>query len=137
MPLEDRNYRIALVDDEPKITKLLKLVVEENFTCTVEVFNDPTKALARLREVQFDAISLDHRMPNLSGMDLVKLLRTSLGPNQKTRILLLTGYREEAECAHLDLLDEVIFLEKPIDEAHYLRWMKFVLLKKEASESAS
>lgn len=135
--MEDRNYRVALVDDEPKITKLLKLMVEENFTCTVEVFNDPTKALARLREVQFDAISLDHRMPKLSGMDLVKLLRTSLGPNQKTRILLLTGYREEAECAHLDLLDEVIFLEKPIDETHYLRWMKFLLLNKEASKSAS
>jgi CheY-like chemotaxis protein len=135
--LEDRDYRIALVDDEPKITKLLKLVVEEKFACTVEVFNDPTKALARLREVQFDAISLDHRMPKLSGMDLVKLLRISLGPNQKTRILLLTGYREEAECANLDLLDEVIFLEKPIDETRYLRWMKFVLLKKEASESGS
>jgi CheY-like chemotaxis protein len=134
--LEDKDYRIALVDDEPKITKLLKLMVEDNFTCAVEVFNDPTTALARLREVQFDVISLDHRMPKLSGMDLVKLLRTSLGPNQKTRILLLTGYREEAECANLDLLDEVIFLEKPIDEAHYLRWMKFVLLNKDASKSA-
>jgi CheY-like chemotaxis protein len=132
--LQDMNYRIALVDDEPKITKLLKLVLEENLACTVEVFNDPTQALERLRQVPFDAISLDHRMPKLSGMDLVKLLRTSFGPNQKTRILLLTGYREDAECAHLDLLDEVIFLEKPIDDAHYLRWMKFVLLKTKAGE---
>ena len=132
--MQDRNYRIAIVDDEPKITKLLKLVLEENLTCAVEVFNEPTQALQRLRQVEFDAISLDHRMPKLSGMDLVKLLRTSNGPNQKTRILLLTGHREEAESAHVDLLDEVIFLEKPIDDTRYLRWMKFMLLKREAGE---
>lgn len=132
--MQDMKYRIALVDDEPKITKLLKLVLEEDLDCTVHVFNDPTQALERLRQVQFDAISLDHRMPKLSGMDLVKLLRTSYGPNQRTRILLLSGYREDAECAHLDLLDEVIFLEKPIDDTRYLRWMKFVLLKKETGE---
>jgi len=132
--LQDVTYRIALVDDEPKIAKLLKLVLEENLACTVEVFNDPTQALERLRQVQFDAISLDHRMPKLSGMDLVKLLRTSEGPNKRTRILLLTGYREDAECAQLDLLDEVLFLEKPIDDTRYLRWMKFVLLKDKASK---
>ena len=73
-------------------------------------------------------------MPKLSGMDLVKLLRTSDGPNQKTRILLLTGYRDDAECAHVDLLDEVIFVEKPIDDTRYLRWMKFLLFKKETGE---
>jgi CheY-like chemotaxis protein len=125
--MDQPTCRIALVDDEAKILKLLRLILEENFSCTVEAFTDPVIALERLRQVPFAAISLDHRMPKLTGMDLVKLIRTSKGPNQQTRILLLTGYREEAECAQLDLLDQVIFLEKPIDEPRYLRWMKFVL----------
>lgn len=127
--------RIALVDDEPKITKLLKLTLEENFDCSIEVFNDSIIALERFRQVPFRAISIDHRMPKLAGMDLVKILRTSQGPNQKTRILLLTGYRDDAECAHLDLLDQVVFLEKPIDETRYLRWMKFFLYTGESAQT--
>jgi CheY-like chemotaxis protein len=125
--MDDHTCRIAVVDDEPKITKLLKLTLEENFTCVVDVFNDPIIALECFRQVPFHAISLDHRMPKLTGMDLVKLLRASKGPNQKTSILLLTGYLDDAECAHLDLLDQVMFLEKPIDEPRYLRWMKFFI----------
>lgn len=135
--MDNQTCRIALVDDEPKILKLLKLILEDNFTCAVEVFTDPIIALERIRQVPFHALSLDHRMPKLTGMDLVKLIRTSKGPNQKSRILLLTGYRDDAECAHLELLDQVVFLEKPIDEARYLRWMKFLLVPERAAGEIS
>jgi hypothetical protein len=63
-------------------------------------------------------------------MDIVEALRITDGPNKQTRILLLTGYREEAECLHLDLLDEVIFLEKPVEDNRYVRWMKVLLKNK-------
>ncbi len=130
------KYQIAIVDDEPQITKLLSLVLEDNFDCEIETFNDSTEALARLKVKKFDAISLDHRMPKLTGMDLVKLLRTSNGPNAKTRILLLTGYRDEAECTHMDLLDEVVFLDKPIEDKRYIIWMN-VLLKGDKKTNAA
>lgn len=125
--METKKYQIALVDDEPQITKLLKLTLKDNFNCEVETFNDPTDALARLKEKAFDAISLDHRMPKLTGMDIVELLRLAEGPNKKTRILLLTGFREEAECHNEELLNEVIFLDKPITNEKFVRWMKVIL----------
>lgn len=122
-------YQIIVVDDEPQITKLLRLTLLDNFECEVEVFNDSPSALKRMREKKFDAISLDHRMPELTGMDLVEALRLTDGPNKQTKILLLTGHREEAECLHVDLLSEVIFLDKPIEDHRYIRWMTMILKK--------
>lgn len=123
------KYQVAVVDDEPQITEILQTYIEDSFKgqVEVEVFNDPTKALARLKEKKFDAISLDHRMPNLTGMEIVNILRSSSNVNEKTKILLLTAYLEDAECSHSNLLDQVIFLEKPVTEERYVRWIKFFL----------
>lgn len=120
-------YQIAVIDDEPAITELLKLILEENFHCEVEEYNDSIQALRRLQEKKFDAISLDHTMPNLTGMDMVEILREPHEINSKTRIILLTGYREVAECSKPELLDEVYFLEKPVFDKRYLRWMSMIL----------
>lgn len=134
--MSTKKFKIIVIDDEPKITKLLKLILLENFDCEIETHNEPAVALERLREQHFDAISLDHRMPTLTGMDIVKLLKTSQGPNNKTKILLLTGFRDEAECAANELLNDVIFLEKPIDGNRYVTWMKVLLFgKNDASAS--
>lgn len=124
------KYQIAVVDDEPRITKLLKILLEEAFDCEVEVFNNSMEAYERIQEKYFNLISLDHRMLKLTGMDLVKLVRTSNGPNKKSKMLLLTAFRDEAECSHLDLLDDVIILEKPIENERYIRWANVMLKSK-------
>ena len=127
---ETKKKQIAIVDDEPSMTKLLKMIILESIDCEIETFNSPTEALACFKEKTYDLITLDHRMPDLTGMDIVKLLRTSSGPNSNSRIILLTGFRDEAECAHPDLLDEVVFFEKPINESRFIRWVRFLLAPK-------
>lgn len=121
------KYCIAVVDDEPSITKLLKLDLKDNFDCEVEVFNDSNMAYSKFKEKKFDAIILDHRMPGLTGMEIVKRLRSSQDVNAKTRILLLTGHIDEAESYDENLLDEVIFLQKPTQEGRIVRWISFML----------
>jgi CheY-like chemotaxis protein len=128
--MNTEKSQIIVIDDEVQITRLLKLILLDNLNCEVEIFSKPSEALQRMMEKKFDAISIDHRMPELTGMDIVEALRITDGPNKQTRILLLTGYREEAECLHLDLLDEVIFLEKPVEDNRYVRWMKVLLKNK-------
>jgi CheY-like chemotaxis protein len=127
--MKGSTYEIIIVDDEPKITKLLKLLLKENFDCEVETYNDSIQALNRLKEKKFDAISLDHNMPGLLGMDIVNMLRETQTVNVETKILLLTGYRESAEALHPNLLNEVYFLDKPISDERYLRWISMILLK--------
>lgn len=127
--MKGSTYEIIIVDDEPKITKLLKLLLKENFDCEVETYNDSIQAFTRLKEKKFDAISLDHNMPGLMGMDMVNMLRETQNVNFETKILLLTGYRESAEALHPNLLNEVYFLDKPISDERYLRWISMILLK--------
>lgn len=126
--MTNKLFTIAVVDDEPKITKLLMLLLTEHFNCEVDVFNDSIEALRALQAKKYDAISLDHNMPGLLGMDMVNMLREPKEINFKTRIILLTGYREDAECLHPSLLNEVYFLDKPISDERYLRWMSMILL---------
>ena len=122
-----KKLLIAVVDDEPQITKLLKLLLLDNFNCEVETFNSSTEAIQVFQTRQFDVISLDHRMPQINGMEIVRLLRSSNCPNINTKIILLTGHREEAENRNVEILDEVFFLEKPIEEMRYIRWMSCLL----------
>ena len=129
-----QNARIILIDDEVKMTKLLKLIVEDHLSCEIEIFNDARAALERLQEAEFDVISLDHRMPGLKGMEIAKLLRTNPdGVNSKTPILLFTGFLEEAESLAIDLLDDLIFLEKPVDDQRYIHNLKMALSMKKVS----
>lgn len=126
----NRPVRIAVIDDEPKLTKLLKLVLEEGLSCEVSVFNDSLHALDALKNEEFDVISLDHRMPHLTGTQIVKQLRTADGPNCKTPIVLLTAFREEAEHLKLELLKDLLFLDKPIEDEHYLVNIRIALQMK-------
>lgn len=123
------KYQVIIIDDEAIMTKLLRLVLLDDLYCEVEVFNDPEAAYERLLVKNFDVISLDHRMPKLLGGDLLKSLRSKEGLNSKTPVLLFTGFKEEAELS-AQLLDDVIFLEKPIDNSSYLRQIKFALQMK-------
>ena len=125
--MQNRKYQIAIVDDDQLITTQLKIILEVCLGCETESFNDPSEALERLHIKKFDIISLDHVMPKLTGMDLVKLLRTTPGPNQYTSIVLLTGFREDIEYSHLEILDEVLFQDKPINEKRYIRLIKLML----------
>ena len=128
--------KIIVIDDEPKMTKLLRMILEDHLDCEVETYNDPHEALKRLNEQDFDLISLDHRMPGLTGMQITKSLRSIPGTNSATPILIFTGFREEAENLAVSLLNDLLFLEKPIDDARYIQNVKVGLEMKKKSNAA-
>ncbi len=66
--------RIFVVDDEPDVVELLETVLGiEGFT--VDVATDGRTALARILADPPDLLILDLMMPDLDGMELLKLLR--------------------------------------------------------------
>ncbi|MGZ3773196.1 MAG: response regulator [Pseudobdellovibrionaceae bacterium] len=129
--MNNTKPQIAIVDDEVDLTEVYKNIVEGNIECNVEVFNDSTQALTRFQEKKFDVISLDHRMPHLTGMGIVKILRSNEGPNKNTPIIICTGFVEEAESLVTELLENVIFLQKPFESARYIRWIRSMLSSRE------
>lgn len=74
MPTEHFKLRVLIVDDEPVILQTLSAVLEtEGFT--VRVAEDGFAALKTLRETSPDIIISDLRMPNMSGFELLSIVR--------------------------------------------------------------
>ena len=70
----DFSPRVLLVDDEPLLLKSLSAVLEANgFVCRTA--EDGFEALRCLRETPPDIIISDLRMPNMSGFELLAIIR--------------------------------------------------------------
>jgi len=84
--------RLMLIDDEPHVLSALKRMLSRAFhneELTIETFDDPYAALARGREVAFDAVLSDFRMPIMDGVAFLKQFR-QLQPDTPRLILSAT-----------------------------------------------
>lgn len=104
----------TIIDDDPLAAKLLASYVESIPFLTLEGTHTSTfTAMADLRKKSVDLLFLDIQMPELSGLELAKLI-----PLQ-TRIVFTTAYKEHA----LDGYDVSAFdyLLKPISFNSFLK----------------
>jgi CheY-like chemotaxis protein len=83
-----QKLQLMILDDEPIVGKRLKPPLTD---CgfEVEVFEDPTAALARLEQKEFDIVVTDLRM---EGVDGIHILEYIMEHCRHTRVILITGY---------------------------------------------
>jgi CheY-like chemotaxis protein len=86
-PVEEK-VRVMILDDEPIVGKRLEPALAKH-GFEVEVFTDPTEALARLDEQGFDIVVTDLRM---EGVDGIEILEHVMSRSTNTRVILITGY---------------------------------------------
>ena len=67
--------KVLVVDDEPKMRRVLQMALERMGIEAVAV-HDAGQALARVAEERFDVVLTDLRMPGMSGIDLLSQIRT-------------------------------------------------------------
>lgn len=79
---------LMVIDDEPIVGKRLKPALEKS-GFTVECFESPAAAMARLAEKEFDIVVTDLRM---EGMDGIQILEHVMEHCPRTRVVLITGY---------------------------------------------
>lgn len=100
--------RVLIVDDEPSM-RFLERVLLEAAGLAVEEASGGQDALQRTADDQgFDAIVLDFRMPDLTGLEVARELR---GRGDETPVVLYSGYldpkvAQEAGDLGCDLLDK-------------------------------
>ena len=71
---EDFAPRVLLVDDEPILLEAMKTILEANgFVCRTA--GDGFEALRHLRETPPEILISDLRMPNMSGFELLAIIR--------------------------------------------------------------
>ena len=106
--------KCLIVDDEPLARDLMRSHIGklENFQIVAEC-GDAMKALYELRKQPVDLMFLDIQMPQISGIEFLKMLRNP------PKVIITTAYREYAiEGFDLDVVD---FLLKPITFERFLK----------------
>jgi len=82
------KLHVMILDDEPIVGKRLEPALTK-YGFEVEVFEDPTKALARLNEKEFDIVVTDMRMEEVDGIQVLEHIMSNC---KNTRVILITGY---------------------------------------------
>jgi two-component system, OmpR family, response regulator ChvI len=71
MDLTRKEKKILLVDDDPDITIVFKLALEDA-GFIVDTYQDPSVALSNFKPNSYGLVILDIRMPGMSGFELHK-----------------------------------------------------------------
>jgi len=119
---------ILVIDDEELITKsLLKLLDGQGYKTTVA--KSGVEALEKIKEIDFDLIISDVRMPNLDGIESIKQIREYLRSFNKQLIpeILITGYADKEKYEAAMDLKVRDYLYKPFDRIDLLRVIKKII----------
>lgn len=122
--MNPHKKRILVVDDEPGITRMLKLNLEQTGDYEVVVENNASHALARASECRPDLILLDVLMPGMDGGELAEHFRASR-PLGNVPIIFLTAAATKAEVSsHHGRIGGLPFLAKPVDMPEIVACLK-------------
>jgi DNA-binding response OmpR family regulator len=116
-----------LVDDEPDIIYLVKIVLEDN-GFVVDSYTDPTLALSNFKPGLYDLLILDIRMPKISGFDLYQKMK-EIDNNVKTCFLTASElfYEEYRKVGAYPRINKEKFIQKPFRSEELIRQLNEIL----------
>jgi len=110
--------KILVVDDEPSILKLLKEALTQ-WGYQVACVGTGAEALEAIRTELFDAAITDIRMPEMSGLDLLREIKRH---DESIEVVVMTGYPTIASAVEALKEGAYDYLSKPLilDELRHL-----------------
>lgn len=125
----ESQFRVLVVDDENGPRQALRMLLKEDYE--VLLASSVRAAMTLLESEHVDLIITDIRMPDLTGIDLLRYVRRQ---HQDVQVIILTGYGQ------LDTAMEAIehgafaYLEKPFDNDVMLAKVYHCLQRKRHEE---
>ncbi len=91
----DSNFRVAIVDDDPAIRRLVRLFLKRSGYEIAE-FATGNEAREQLAKIPWDLAVLDRRLPDMDGVELCQELKSN--PDFKSHyVIMLTGEDEQED----------------------------------------
>ena len=110
---------IVVVDDDPAILELLRIHLEDAGYNEPILVDDPTRVLDLLLALQPDMLLTDVRMPQITGLDLLREVRSN-PVLEHLPVVVLTSATDTATRLRALELGATDFLSKPVDPSELL-----------------
>ncbi|MFH1149592.1 MAG: PAS domain S-box protein [Actinomycetota bacterium] len=81
-----------IIEDDVEMAGLLRKLLRSRFSMNIEVAHDCTTARRLLAEGQFDLITLDYRLPDGAGLDLLDEITDGI---EHPPVIMVTGHGDE------------------------------------------
>lgn len=109
---------VMVVDDEPDMLSMLRLVIEKKCACDVVSAPSGLVALKQLLEYRPDVILSDIKMPDLDGLELLKRIQEH---DRTISVVIMTGYGTIDMAVQALKSGAYDFLQKPFEKDHIIR----------------
>jgi two-component system nitrogen regulation response regulator NtrX len=124
------NEKVLIIDDEAGIRSSLKGILEdEGFT--VKATDTGEEGLHLLQGENFDLILLDIWLPRMSGIEVLKKIKSS---EENTQVVMITGHGSVETAVQATKLGAYDFLEKPLSLEKVILTAKNALKQKRLEE---
>jgi two-component system NtrC family response regulator len=121
--LRHKGYRILVVDDEPEILAIIsEMLSSSNFRC--DTASKGREALDILRRHQYDLLITDVRLPDISGIDILRIVgkKYPLMP-----VIVVTGFASIESTKEAMRLGAVDYIPKPFSAQAVLSSVEHIL----------
>jgi DNA-binding NtrC family response regulator len=107
-----KTKRILIVDDEPDVISLFKMILEMN-GYEVDAYNNPLEALSNFKPNSYGLALLDVKMAPLNGFELYKKMKNIDSRLKACFITAFEDYRQEFKESFPQLDEIKCFIRKP------------------------
>ena len=116
----DKHARILIVDDDETIRTTMKAILEDE-GYLVDLASTGEEAIQLTMKTTYNIALLDIRLPDMEGVDLLKLMRDSV---PRTRKVMVTGYPSMQNAIAALNKNADAYLLKPLDNEKLLNLVK-------------
>ena len=129
----DKQPRILIVDDDENIRNTLKAILDDE-GYVVDTAVTGGEAIQKTQKTAYNVALLDIRLPDMEGVDLLKLIKDSV---PRTRKIMLTGYPSMQNAIAALNKNADAYLVKPIEIENLLVTVKNQLKLQEGERKFS
>ncbi len=123
----DKHPRILVVDDDETIRATMKVILQDE-GYIVDLAASGKEAIQKTHEQTYNIALLDIRLPDMEGVELLKLLKDGL---PRTRKIMVTGYPSMQNAISALNKNADAYLLKPVDIEKLLATVKLQLQAQE------
>jgi len=118
---ETGRQRILLVDDSNAVRQLLKVLLSMQMSLDIQEASDGLEAARKLKEMDFDLVITDIRMPQMDGLSLIEMVRNEI--SRDLPIIVVTTLGREADRDEALRLGANSYVTKPVQAPDLIRAM--------------